>query len=291
MLLTGRKNRKAPNNSKLTSLLLRYALLIALLVIALFPIYWMFVSSFRPNSALTKLPPKFLPFDAEATLENYGRILSTDKYLIYYFNSVVVALATVLVCLVVAVLAGYALSRYNFRGKSLLMTAILSVQMFPLVAILISLFTFYLDLKLTNTYQGLILADTSIALPFSIWFMKSFFDTIPSSLDEAATIDGCGRFRTIFQIIVPLSKPGLLAVGIYTFLLAWDDFIFALTLNNKEELRTLPVGIANSFAGEFLFDWSGMMTISVVASGPVLLLFIFLQRYMIAGLTQGSVKG
>lgn len=269
----------------------KYLLLAGLLTLALSPVYWMFVSSFRQNSDLTKLPPKFLPFDVGASLENYGRILANPRYLTYYQNSLIVAFGTVTVCLVVAVMAGYVLSRYNFPGKILLQTGILSVQMFPLVAILISLFTFYSDMKLTNTYQGLILADTSIALPFSIWFMKSFFDTIPSSLDEAATIDGCGRFRTLFQIIVPLSRPGLLAVGIYTFLLSWDDFIFSLTLMSKDELRTLPVGIANSFAGELLFDWSGMMTISVVASVPVLLLFIFLQRYMIAGLTQGSVKG
>jgi multiple sugar transport system permease protein len=259
------------------------------LLIFLFPVYWMVHSSFRRNSELTVLPPNFSLIGA--TLENYQRILSNVAYLTYYKNSFIVAGATVAICLPVAILAGYAFSRYRFPGRGLLMTGVLSVQMFPIVAILIALYTFYARLSLLNTYHGLILANVTFALPFSIWFMKSYFDTIPRSLEEAAYIDGCGRLRTLFQIVVPLTRPGLLAVGVYAFLLSWDDFLFALTLITREELRTLPVGIALSFVGEFLYDWSGMMTISVIASLPVLVLFVALQRHMIAGLTAGSVKG
>jgi multiple sugar transport system permease protein len=130
-----------------------------------------------------------------------------------------------------------------------------------------------------------------MALPFSIWFLKSFFDTVPRSLDEAAWIDGCGRFQTLFQILVPLLKPGLLGVAIYTFLRSWDDFLFGLILMSRDSMRTLPVGIAMSFIGEFAYDYAGMMTLSVIASIPVVVSFLFLQRYMIAGLTSGSVKG
>ena len=266
-----------------------YTLLGFFLVIFLFPIYWMFTSSFQPNSALIKLPPSFWP--DSGTLDNYVRILTTPKYLTYYKNSAIVALSTVLVCILISIFAGYAFSRYRFPMRNVAMSTILSIQMFPIVAILISLFVFFSNLKLINTYTGLILADITVALPFSIWFLKSFFDTIPRDLEEAAYIDGCGRVRTIFDIVVPLVLPGILAVGIYSFLISWDDFIFGLTLINKDGMRTLPVGIAMSFLMENEYDWAGMMTVSVVASLPILILFVFLNRYMVAGLTQGGVKG
>lgn len=259
------------------------------LIIFLFPVYWMFVSSFRDNSVLMSLPPKFNPFSG--SLINYKKILSIPKYLTFFKNSTIVAGSTVTVCLITSIFAGYSFSRFNFPGKKIAMSIILSVQMFPIVAILISLYTFYAKLGLINTYQGLILADTTIALPLSIWLLKSFFDTIPKSLDEAAYIDGCGRIKTMFLIIVPLLKPGLLAVGIYTFLQSWDDFLFGLIIMNNDSMKTLPVGIAQSFIGEFVHDYSGMMTLSVMASVPVIILFIFLQKYMVAGLTGGAVKG
>ncbi len=266
-----------------------YLALLIFLVLFLFPIFWMFVSSFQPNSALIKLPPSFWPGDG--TLDNYIRILSTPKYLNFYKNSAIVAFSTVFVCIIVSIFAGYAFSRYRFPGRNFAMSSILSIQMFPIIAILISLFVFFSNLKLINTYRGLILADITVALPFSVWFLKSFFDTIPRDLEEAAYIDGCGRFRTIFEIVVPLILPGILAVGIYSFLISWDDFVFGLTLINKDAFRTLPVGIAMSFLMENEYDWSGMMAVSVIASLPVLIMFVFLNRYMVAGLTQGGVKG
>lgn len=266
-----------------------YCAIFLLLSIFLFPIYWMFTSSFRTNPELTSMPPDFLPFGG--TLDNYARILSTPKFLTYYKNSIIVAGATTFVCIAISSLTAYAFSRHRFRGMGAAMTAILSVQMFPIVAILIALFALFTRLKLTNTLYALILADLTFALPFSIWFLKSFFDTVPKDLEDAAYIDGCGRFRTIFAVVLPLVKPGILAVAIYTFLLSWDDFLFPLTLINRDELRTLPVGMALSFIGEFEYDWAGMMALSVVTSLPILILFIFLQRYMVEGLTRGAVKG
>lgn len=266
-----------------------YAVILLLLLIFIFPIYWMFTSSFRVNSDLTKMPPSFTPIGG--TLENYVRILTTPKFLIYYRNSVIVASCTTFICILVSAFAAYAFSRYHFPGMGTAMTAVLSVQMFPIVAILIALFAFFTTLNLTNTLAALILADLTFALPFSIWFLKSFFDTVPRDLEDAAHIDGCSRFRTIFAVVLPLVQPGILAVAIYTFLLAWDDFLFPLTLINRDELRTLPVGMALSFIGEFEYDWAGMMALSVVTSLPILILFVFLQRYMVEGLTQGAVKG
>ena len=268
---------------------LTYAAVIILLILFLFPIYWMLVSSFQPNNQLTRLPLNFLPVNG--TVDNYVRIMTSPRFITYFKNSVIVSTSTTVICILVSSLAGYAFSRYRFRGMGTAMTAILSVQMFPIVAILIALFAFFTSLKLTNTRIALVLADLTFALPFSIWFLKSFFDTVPRDLEDAAAIDGCGRFRTLFTVVMPLVKPGILAVAIYTFLLAWDDFLFPLTLVNRDELRTLPVGMALAFIGEFEYDWAGMMTLSVVTSLPILIIFVFLQRYMVEGLTSGAVKG
>lgn len=268
---------------------LKYGVILVFLVIFIFPVYWMFVSAFMDNATLMAWPPQFNPF--RGNLHTFQKLLNMTKYIVFFKNSAVVSLATVAVCLAASIFAGYSLSRYRFPGKNAVMTGVLSVQMFPTVAILISLYTFYSQFKLINTYSGLVLADTMLALPLSIWLLKSFFDTIPRSLDEAARIDGCSRLQTLFLIIVPLLKPGLLAVGIYTFLQSWDDYLFGMIIMNRDSMRTLPVGIAQSFIGEFVHDYSGMMGLSVITSLPVIILFIFLQKYMIAGLTGGAVKG
>ncbi|MGI6777049.1 MAG: carbohydrate ABC transporter permease [Acetivibrionales bacterium] len=235
-----------------------------------------------------KLPPDLTPI--MMTFDNYKDILSSVKYLTYMKNSLIVSLSTVLICMVVSLLASYSLSRFQFPLRKTIMSVILSIQMFPIVAILISLFTFYSKLDLINTYTGLILADTTISLPLAIWMLKSFYDTIPKSLDESACIDGCGRLRTMVQIIIPLIKPGMLAVGIYTFLKSWDDFMFSLVLMTKDMKKTLPVGIAESFLGEYSHDYGGMMTLAVIASLPIIILFILFQKNMIFGLTGGAVK-
>ncbi len=267
----------------------KYIFIVLLICILLFPIYWMIVSSFMPNSYLMSLPPHFLP--KNPNLNNYVKIFTNNQYLTYFKNSFLVSSCTVLLCLIVSILSGYGFSRYDFKGKNIAMTAILTVQMFPIVAILISLYTFYLKWGLLNTYRGLILADTTFCLPLSVMLLKAFFDTIPKSLDESAKIDGCGRLRILISVLLPITVPGILAVGIYTFLHSWDDFLFGLVIMQKESLKTLPVGLAQSFLGEYAHDYAGMMTFAVSASVPIVILFIFFQKYMIAGLTAGAVKG
>lgn len=261
----------------------------ALLLMLLSPALWMISSSLHSNSELTARPPAWGL--SGASLTEYSRILTTPRFLTYFKNSAIVSLGTVAITLVVAVLAAYPFSRFRFPGRGLLLLAVLSVQMFPVVAILISLFDIYRRLGLINTYPGLILSNTTLALPFAIWFLKSFYDSIPKELEEAARVDGCGRLGVLWRVILPLTRPGLLAVGTYAFLMAWDDFVIALTLTTSDDMRTLPVGIALAFAGEFNYDWAGMMTISVVTTTPVLLVFLLLQKHMVAGLTAGAVKG
>jgi multiple sugar transport system permease protein len=148
----------------------------------------------------------------------------------------------------------------------------------------------YRKLGLLNTHLALILASATRALPQSIWMLKGFFDTIPKSIEEAAYIDGAGKLKTLYRIVTPLIKPGVVAVAIYTFMITWDDFIYALTLINRAEKRTLPAGIAMAYLGEYGYDWARLMAAAVAASIPILVIFIFLQKYMIAGLTAGAVK-
>lgn len=264
-------------------------LMIILLILFLFPVYWMTISSFQRNGDIMHFPPNFWPYNF--TMENYSVLLEDAKYMIYTKNSVIVSFATVFCCLVVSALAGYAFSRFQFPGNKIFISAILNIQIFPTTVIIISLFTFYSSLNLLNTYMGLVMADFVITLPFTIWFLKAFFDTIPISLDESAKIDGCGRFQIISKIILPLIRPGMTAVAIYAFLQAWDDFMFALVIMKDNDKKTLPLGIAQSFIGEFATNNAGMMAISVIASVPVVLLFIITQKQLIAGLTAGAVKG
>lgn len=265
-----------------------YLVLIIMLVIFLFPVYWMVISAFRNNNGLMQWPLDFTPtFD---TLSNMAAVLASDKYVHYILNSLIVSAGTMVSCVVLSLLSGYSLSRYKFPFRKAIMSTLLSVQMFPTVAILITLYTFFVQFRLTNTYTGLILACLCVSLPLSVWMMKSFYDTIPVSLDEAAKIDGCGRFGILFRVIMPMMKPGIYAVGIYSFLMAWDDYVFSKVLINVNEKKTLTVGISESFLGEFSHNYAGMMALAVIAALPIVLIFIVFQRFLISGMTAGAVK-
>ena len=282
-------NRKHRNKKRSVNTVISYFLIILLLFIMLFPIYWILICSLMENKYLMNLPPHFFP--VEIFLGSYRKIVQNVKYLTFFKNSFLVSGGTVILTLLVATLAGFSFSRYHYRFKNTLLTMVMSVQMFPIVAILISLYTFYYRWGMLNTYRGLILADTTFCLPLAIFLMKGFFDTLPRSLDEAARIDGAGPMRILLGILLPLTKPGLVAVGIYTFLYAWDDFVMALVIMQKEEMKTLPVGIVASFLGEYAYDYSSMMAFAFAGSVPIVILFVFFQKQMVSGLTAGAVKG
>lgn len=281
---------KVGKTKKTVSQTVKYLMLALLVVILLFPIWWMLVGSLRPYYALISLDDvAFYPKDF--TIENYLKIFTQAKYLRYFANSFIVSGGTVLVTLLIAIPAAYSFSRFKFGGRGAVLSAVQSVQMFPIVVILISLYTFYKQWGMLDTYRGVILADVTFALPLSITLLKSFFDTVPKALDESAKIDGASRMRTMVQVILPLVLPGLVAVAIYTFLNAWDDYLMALTIVRIDEKRTLTVGLAQSFMGEYSNDYGALMAFSVAGSLPIVLLFIFFQKYMVEGLTAGAVKG
>lgn len=273
---------------KIFKKIILWTAIILLLCVFLFPIYWMFIGSLKENDTLMRMPPQLYP--TLQTLSHYQTILSTAKYLQFIKNSLIVALSTVVVNLILATFSGFSLSRYRMPGRKFIMMFMLSAQVFPVVVIVISLYTFFRHLNLMNSYIGLVLADVAMSLPLSVWMLKSFVDAVPPSLDEAAHLDGCSRMMTLTHVVLPLMKPGMLAVGIYAFLQSWDDYMLGLVIMTKTKMKTLPVGISETFLGEFGFDYAGMMTMSVVASLPVLLLFLIFQKYMVAGLTGGAVK-
>ncbi|NMA64972.1 MAG: carbohydrate ABC transporter permease [Clostridiaceae bacterium] len=258
-------------------------------IFLLFPIYWMIVSSFKENNVLFKLPPEFLP--TNPTLVNYKSIFVDNIFVTYYKNSLSVSFGATVLTMFVATFCGYAFSRFKYRLNEVIITLILSASMFPVVSQLISIYAIFKNNGLLNNHYSLMMIITSVSLPFCILMIRSYFNDIPKELDEAAKIDGCGRMRTMFQIILPLVKPGLLAVGIYTFMRAWDDYQYGLTLINRDELRTLGPGISLRFLGDVQFDWGKTLSVAVAASIPVLFIFMFLQKYMVSGLTAGAVKG
>jgi multiple sugar transport system permease protein len=286
-----------PAAARLRRRTLRTALfLFILLLLALYlsPLYWMISTSFKHQPEIFRLPPSLVPRDF--TLDNYAGILagtlaSAIPFLAYFRNSLVVALGTVLATLVLASPAAYAFSRVPFRGKRRLIYFVLVSQMLPVVLILIPLYRMLMRVRLLSTYPGLILPYLMLTLPFSIWMLKGYFDSIPRELDEAAKVDGCTKMQAMLQVILPNVTPGLTATAIVTFIMAWDEFIIALTIMDKNAMRTLPVGMMQSFVGEFSIKWGEMMAASVVTAIPVVLIFVFLSRYLIGGLIAGAVKG
>lgn len=267
---------------------LLYLSLIALTAAFAFPVYWMILNSVKPNEDIMKLPLSFIP--KNVTFSHFEGIIGDGKFTVFYKNNIIVAGVTTIVSLTLATFAAYSFSRYKFRGSGTLMMLFLSVQMFPAMTLLIALYNMYFKLGLLNTYTALVLACSTNALPMSVWILKGFFDTIPKSLEEAAYIDGCSKFGTLVRIIFPLVRPGIFAVGLYAFLISWEDFLWGLTLANKTSMRTLASGIAMTYLGEYTYDWGRVMAAAVGAALPIVIVFIFLQKHLIAGLTAGAVK-
>ena len=279
-------------NSKVFKLFL-LAATIVILVWTLFPVFWMLSTSFKTATAVFDKPPEFVP--SKPTLTSYKKMMTgtvgVTPIMRFFGNSVISSLSTVVVATVFAILASYALSRLRFRFRKPIMLGVLVTQMFPLVVILTPLYILYMRLRLLNTYTGLVIAFTSFTLPFSIWMLKGFVDTIPRELDEAAIIDGCGPLGVLLRVIVPVITPGIMATAVFAFLDAWNNLLFPLTLMTDVSMKTLPPGMVLAFGGEFKHDWSGMMATSALVALPVIVVFVILQRYLVDGLTAGSVKG
>ena len=253
-----------------------------------FPVLWMFISSLKSNTEIFSWPPTFI--DKSFSLRSYIEILTDAEKVRYFLNSYFVSAVVVVLTLVIGILAAYAFSRFDFPLKGLINTLIVSVQAVPPIVLLIPYLSLIVSLKLFNTYWALILTYLVFTLPYCILMITGYFNTLSTDLDEAVMIDGGSRMKALWKILVPVSVPGLVSVGMYTFMQAWNEYLFALALTQTTNMRTVPIGI-NMLMGQHTYDWSQMMAMSFLGSLPVLILFIFFQKYFIAGMSSGAVKG
>lgn len=251
-----------------------------------FPLYWMIKGSLEPTGNL--LQPSLVP--SNSTAGNYRDLFDGTEFGSYLFNSIVVALGSTALTVVVASFAGYGLARFRFRGKKLIARGILFTYMLPGLALAIPLFLVFRGMQLTNSLLGLTLAHSSLSLPFGIWLMWQFFQTVPRSYQESAFSLGAGRLRTFFEIEVPLASPGMIAVAIFAFALSWEDFEYAFILTTDAAAQTLPVGIM-SFVQTQVIHWGLINSAGVFMAIPPLLIVLFLQRYLVKGLGSGGLKG
>ncbi|MCC6615711.1 MAG: carbohydrate ABC transporter permease [Anaerolineae bacterium] len=269
----------------------RFLVIVGLVLGALFaglPVLWMLVSSFKSNTEIFAYPPRL--FDESFSFQAYTAVLTDPQKVRYFVNSYLVSGLVTLCTLVVGIMAGFSFSRYNFRFKRVLNLLIIGVQSVPPITLMIPYFGLIVALQLYNTYWALILTYMVFTLPYAIIMMTGYFNTLPRELDEAVMIDGGSSSIILWRILVPISLPGIVSVGVYTFMLAWNEFLFALTLTRTNDMRTVPIGI-QLLMGQHSFEWNQMMAMSVLGSLPVLILFLLFQRYFIAGMAVGSIKG
>jgi len=252
-----------------------------------FPILWMFLNSFKPNAQIFAWPPVWI--SESFTLNAYVEIFKDPEKVRYFINSYFIAFVVVVLTIIVSILAAYSFSRFDYPGKKIVNTLIVSVQAVPPIVLLIPYLSLIVTFKLHNTYGAMILTYMLLTMSYAIIMLTGYFNTMPKELDEAVMIDGGSRFRALWQILVPLATPGLLAVGMYTFMLSWNEYLFALALTKTNDVRTVPVGIS-LLMGQHAYEWNQMMAMSVLGSLPILILFLFFQRYFIAGMTSGAVK-
>ncbi len=281
-----------PARATVVSRVLFFLLLAVILVYIVFPFYWAFRSSISPNRELFATPVTYWPNNP--TLENYRLVLSDGSFQRSLLNSTIVAASVTLLSLVIGVLGSYALGRFRFRGRLPIMYLILSMTMFPSIAVLGALFTRVTQFGLYNTLTALILTYLIFTLPFTVWVLTSFFQAMPRELEEAAYVDGASQFQTLYQVMLPLVAPGLVTTGLLAFIAAWNEFLFALSFTQTPDKRTVPLALfsfSTSTAGGFEIPWGQIMAATIVVTVPLIVLTLIFQRRILAGLTAGAVKG
>ena len=263
-----------------------YGLLIVAIAIVFFPLLWMLTVSVRPNLEVTKMPPDWIP--EVFTFEGYLKIFGNTRFLLVFLNTMAISLVVTILSLILGATAAYALARFRFAGQRAVLMFLIITQMFPLVLLCIPYFRIFITLGLYDTRTSLVIVYLTFTLPFCILMLRSYFLNIPPDIEEAAMLDGCTRLQAIFRMLLPMSYPAFVGAGLYTFLLAWNEFLFAVVLIESWGNRVLTMAIYSLMA-EFVTDWNTMMAFSVLASFPLVAAFIFLQKYMVQGMTAGAL--
>lgn len=265
-----------------------YAVLALFTFLAVYPILYIVTISLRPGDRLLSTSLEFIPDGA--TLDNYRRLLTETPFLRWMGNSIFITLVVTITGVVLASTAGYVLSRYKFYGRASMLKGLLVTQMFPATMLLLPLYVVLIKLQLLNSYIGLVVIYSATALPFCVWQMKGYYDTIPAALEEAARIDGCTPWQAFRLVVLPLAAPALVITALFSFMSAWNEYVVANVVLQDTDMFTLPLGL-KLFQGSMTTQWGLYAAGSIIVSIPVVVLFLALSKYLISGLTLGGVKG
>ena len=276
------------NYSKLLQYILIYAIILIFVVISIYPILRVLTISLRPGDNLLNASLKIIPEDA--TVENYINLFTKKPFLLWVRNSILVTIVVTIIGVSLASTAGYAFSRYKFPGRKAGLLSLLVTQMFPATMLLLPLYIMISKLHLVNSFIGLTIMYSASALPFCIWLMKGYYDTIPASLEESAMIDGANKFLAFRKIILPLASPALVITALFSFMTAWNEYIVAAQVLWYEDMFTIPLGL-KSLQGNMTTEWGMYAAAALIISIPVIILFLLLSKWLVSGLTLGSVKG
>lgn len=273
-----------------TLLFALYNLAVWIMVLAVcFPLLWMISTALKPNDETFAIPPTLIPM--HPTLDQFRRLLTETPFLTYFGNSVVVALSTTALVIVIAVAGAYGLVRFRFPGRSVVAHLVLFTYMLPAVVLLLPLYLTISRLGLANSLLGLVVAYTTFALPFALWLMRSFIAGIPIELEQAAMIDGASRLEAFIEVVLPQALPGIISTALFSFILSWNEYLYALVFINVDDRKTLPPGVLTMLNQNQNVEWALLMAASVLMALPVLVCFGFLQKHLTRGFGAGSVKG
>lgn len=261
----------------------------SIVLLVAFPLLWMVLTSLKPQSELFAIPPTLLP--EEVTWEHYRRLLEETPFLTYFKNSVLLATGTTVLVIVVATLGAHSLVRFSYPGRERMAKLVLFTYLLPSVVLIIPLYFLMIKVGLANTLLSLVIAYTTFALPYALWLLRSFMAAIPEDLESAAMVDGASRMQAFVDVILPQALPGVISTALFTAILAWNEYLYALVLVNSDESRPLTTGVINMLVTSFNIEWSLLMAASVMMSVPLIVVFIFLQKYLTRGFGAGAVKG
>ncbi len=261
--------------------------LLLIILIFFFPFFWIITSSFKIPEEIIATSTTIIP--RSFTLEHYNKILFNSDFFIYLKNSLIVSFTSMIISIILSLSAAYGLHKLKFYGNKFVEYSLLVTYAFPGVILLVPIYLLFAKVNLLNSYFALIVVNVLFATPFAVWMLKAFFKLIPNEIEEAAYIDGASRYIVISRIIVPLAAPGIASVAIFCFIISWTEYLFASILISGDDLKTLPVGLAG-IVGQYQIDWGFLLSGAVLASLPVILLFVFIGKYFVSGLTEGAVK-
>jgi arabinogalactan oligomer / maltooligosaccharide transport system permease protein len=285
---TNTRQKSSRTSGTLAGRTVSYVALILFTIFALYPIVQIITIALRPGDQL--LSTSLSPIPKGATLDNFRILVTETPFLRWLANSTIIALAVTVTGVALASTAGYALSRYRFLGRSSMLNGLLVTQMFPATMLLLPLYLILIKLSLINSYLGVIIIYAATALPFCIWQLKGYYDTIPVSLEEAAGIDGCSRWQAFRLVVLPLAGPAIVITALFSFMTAWNEYVVAALILQDVEIFTLPVGL-RMFQANMSTQWGLYAAGALLVSVPVVVLFLLLSRYLVSGLSSGAVKG